>query len=80
MTVGIMALFVMFLRCSVALTFSSVAAVVIIVYSRRRDLVRYISSRGYDPLRTALAAHLHTERGLQCRPQQIVANHLALIL
>ena len=40
-------------------------------YSRRRDLVRYISSRGYDPLRTALAAHLHTERGLQCRPQQI---------
>ena len=40
-------------------------------YSRRRDLVRYIPSKGYQPLREALAAHLHTERGLECRPQQV---------
>jgi GntR family transcriptional regulator/MocR family aminotransferase len=40
-------------------------------YSRRRDLVRYISSKGYAPLLDAIAAHLHTERGLECRPGQI---------
>ena len=40
-------------------------------YSRRRDLVRYISSQGYQPLREAIAAHLRTERGLTCRPEQI---------
>jgi GntR family transcriptional regulator/MocR family aminotransferase len=40
-------------------------------YSRRRDLVRYISSKGYVPLLDAIAAHLHTERGLECRPEQI---------
>ncbi len=40
-------------------------------YSRRPDLVRYISSKGYPPLREAIAAHLRTERGLTCRPEQI---------
>jgi len=40
-------------------------------YSRRRDLVRYISSKGHPPLLNAIAAHLHTERGLQCQPDQI---------
>lgn len=40
-------------------------------YSRRRDLVRYVSSKGYEPLRDAIAAHLRTERGLECRPQQV---------
>ena len=40
-------------------------------YSRRRDLVRYISSKGYAPLLEAIAAHLHTERGLECHPRQI---------
>jgi GntR family transcriptional regulator/MocR family aminotransferase len=40
-------------------------------YSRRRDLVRYISSKGYAPLLDAIAAHLRTERGLECRPEQV---------
>lgn len=40
-------------------------------YSRRRDLVRYISSKGYAPLLGAIAAHLRTERGLECSPRQI---------
>ena len=40
-------------------------------YSRQGDLVRYIPSKGYAPLREALAAHLHTERGLECRAEQI---------
>ena len=40
-------------------------------YSRRLDLVRYISSKGYPPLLNAIAAHLRTERGLECHPQQI---------
>ena len=40
-------------------------------YGRRPDLVRYISSKGYAPLLDAIAAHLHTERGLECRPEQI---------
>ena len=40
-------------------------------YSRRHDLVRYVSSKGYRPLLDAIAAHLRTERGLQCRPEQI---------
>ena len=40
-------------------------------YSRRLDLVRYISSKGYPPLLNAIAAHLRTERGLECRPEQI---------
>jgi GntR family transcriptional regulator/MocR family aminotransferase len=40
-------------------------------YSRRHDLVRYVASKGYQPLLNAIAAHLRTERGLQCRPDQI---------
>ena len=40
-------------------------------YSRRHDLVRYVPSKGYQPLLDAIAAHLRTERGLQCRPDQI---------
>lgn len=40
-------------------------------YSRRPDLVRYVSSKGYLPLREAIASHLRIERGLECRPQQI---------
>ena len=40
-------------------------------YSRRRDLVRYISSKGYTPLRQAIAAHLRTERGLECSAEQV---------
>ena len=40
-------------------------------YSRKRELVRYHSSKGYPPLRNAIAAHLRTERGLACRPEQI---------
>lgn len=40
-------------------------------YSRKRELVRYHSSKGYPPLRNAIAAHLRTERGLECRPEQI---------
>jgi len=40
-------------------------------YSRRPDLVRYIPSKGYPPLLEAIAAHLRTERGLECRPDQI---------
>ena len=40
-------------------------------YSRRQDLVRYVSSKGYPPLLNAIAAHLRTERGLECRPDQI---------
>jgi len=40
-------------------------------YSRRQDLVRYVSSKGYQPLLDAIAAHLRTERGLQCRPDQV---------
>ena len=40
-------------------------------YSRRLDLVRYISSKGYPPLLNAIAAHLRTERGLECHPEQI---------
>lgn len=40
-------------------------------YSRRPDLVRYISSKGYPPLLNAIASHLRTERGLECRPEQI---------
>lgn len=40
-------------------------------YSRRADLVRYIPSKGYAPLRRAIAMHLRIERGLTCRPEQI---------
>ncbi len=40
-------------------------------YSRRPDLVRYIPSKGYPPLLSAIAAHLRTERGLECHPEQI---------
>ena len=40
-------------------------------YSRRADLVRYIPSKGYAPLRQAIATHLRIERGLKCRPEQI---------
>lgn len=40
-------------------------------YSRQHDLVRYISSKGHPPLLNAIAAHLHTERGLQCGPDQV---------
>lgn len=40
-------------------------------YSRRRDLVRYISSKGYTPLRQAIASHLRTERGLECTAEQV---------
>ncbi|MFT5259934.1 MAG: GntR family transcriptional regulator/MocR family aminotransferase [Saprospiraceae bacterium] len=40
-------------------------------YSRQPDLVRYISSKGYPPLRSAIASHLRTERGLSCRPEQV---------
>jgi len=40
-------------------------------YGRRRDLVRYVSSKGYAPLLEAIAAHLRTERGLECSPGQI---------
>ena len=40
-------------------------------YSRRRDLVRYVPSKGYPPLLEAIAGHLRTERGLECRPEQI---------
>jgi GntR family transcriptional regulator / MocR family aminotransferase len=40
-------------------------------HSRRSDLVRYNTSIGYPPLRRAIAAHLRTERGLECRPEQI---------
>ena len=40
-------------------------------YSRRRDLVRYVPSKGYEPLLNAIAAHLRTERGLECDPRQV---------
>jgi len=40
-------------------------------YSRKRELVRYHSSKGYQPLRIAIAAHLRTERGLECHPDQV---------
>ena len=40
-------------------------------YSRRTDLIRYHSSKGYLPLRNAISAHLRTERGLECDPEQI---------
>ena len=40
-------------------------------YSRRHELVRYVPSKGYTPLLNAVAAHLRTERGLECRPDQI---------
>jgi GntR family transcriptional regulator / MocR family aminotransferase len=44
-------------------------------HSRKQELARYDSSKGYLPLRRAIAAHLRTERGLVCSPEQVFVTN-----
>ncbi len=56
---------------------------ILVRHSRDPGLTRYSSSKGYPPLRRAIAAHLRSERGLECDPEQVfVTNgaHQAMLL